>query len=569
MSVAPTSAVVATLLLAWTTSAQCTISTLAVTNNGMGGIAFDVVNTSALTVRITRMALDLDAGIWDVDVYRLTGGGSVNPTNLAQSGLWTRIGLFSGVTSIAANTPTVLPPFCAAVDVPAGGTQPLFYFVTSGSSVNYTTGTTAGTLVLNDGTLSLLQGFGTGSGFGGTPISGRTPSVSIDYVCPGPPGPPPPVDYQLNQSAISLLVNDISGVFCSPTSISQSVFACTPVAPATGEIVFRSSPAGAFWELVVGTGSLVPASSGGMTLGPGQILNINLAMPFLLLNNFFSTPSPGGGVPWASSSTIEIGYQLSAAADLNFQAAILDASAPTGIRLSQATELHTVVMLPSASAAGPIADNANVAVNVVSAPNCWAASGIPFFGVNHSTIHVASNGRVTFTAGDTDATATVSELATDVPFVGCWVDLNPALGGNITITNPSAGLVRVAYNAVPYAGEPGTANSFAIEFNTNNGSVRLDGLSGIVANPQTTLTTADAMLLGITRGSLGATVGTAQVFTAGVPSLATNATNAIYDFYLQVAAGAGRCASLVPGTLNGILFSPSAGFSPNYDAFPY
>jgi hypothetical protein len=562
-------ALVASLALATSLAAQCNISTISTSNNGLGGVAFDVVNTSANPVRLTQMFVDIDVGTFDVQLYALAASGPATLANLGQPGLWNQLGSFAGVTSTAMNVPTALPAFCSAVDIPAGATQAFYFFTTTGAPVNYTTGTAAGTLVLNDGTLSILEGFGIGANFPGTGNNGRIPRVSFDYICPGPPGPPPPADYQVNQSAIGLNINNVSGSACQPTSITQNVFSCTPVAPATGTVSMRTNMASAFWELVIGAGTLVPASAGGITLSPGEIVNINLAAPIIVLNNFFATALPGGGIPGANSATVSFGYALGVAADIGFQAAVLDPSAPIGIRMSQATELHTVVLPPSASVAGPIADTANVAVNVVSAPNCWTAAGVPFFGVNYPTINVSSNGRVTFTAVDTDGTASVAEVATDGPFTGCWVDLNPALGGNITVTNPAAGVVRVNYNAVPYAGEAATANTFAIEFDSNTGDVRLDGLSGIVANPQTTLTTADAMLLGITRGNLGATVGTAQVFTAGVPSLATNATDGIYDFYLQVAAGAGRCASLVPGTLNGILFSPSAGFSPNYDAFPY
>lgn len=57
-------------------------------------------------------------------------------------------------------------------------------------------------------------------------------------------------------------------------------------------------------------------------------------------------------------------------------------------------------------------------------------------------------------------------------------------------------------------------------------------------------------------------------FTTGGAGSASNAAHMWYDFYTQVAGGAGLAASLIPGTLNGITFMPS-GFAPNYDWIAY
>jgi hypothetical protein len=251
------------------------------------------------------------------------------------------------------------------------------------------------------------------------------------------------------------------------------------------------------------------------------------------------------------------------------QAMVINPASPAGASLSQATEFHCVLQTGAApSVAGPTGDDTSVLINLTSPQVCWPS--VSMYGTVYTQMQVVSNGRVMFqSATNTDWTPTVAEAqaTTSGPFIGFWTDLNPTTvsGGAITASQPAPGLLRVDYVGVAYDLEPTAPVTFGIQFDTTTGTVQLDGLTGIVANPQTTfLATADSQYFGMSRGS-GATDGGISTFAAGSVGLALSPTAMIYDWYGAVAGGPGRVNSLVPGTLNSIVFTPSLTAAPNYD----
>ncbi len=566
-------AIFASLLVlsgAMTWAQTCTLATATTAATSGNQHVFDLVNLTANRVRVTRIDSFLTTGAGDVQIWMVTCGGTqVGKTN--QPGLWTQVANFPGVVGLGTAGITVLPNLPSPIDLPPGPTGVYIFRTTGSTNYDSTVANPVGTSLYNDGILEIQSGFAIGTNFpAALPTLGRNWRGAVHYDCMSP-GPPTPSDYQLNQPGAGFVIDGVSGGACSPTVVTKSTFSCTPVAPATGTIAISSNLIAFPWDVAISGSTLLPASGGGLTLPDGQVINVNIGMPLSFLNGFLGANWPGFGIPGVTTSTLSFGYSLTTQTDFAFQAFFVDPSAGSGIRLSQAAELHVNVTAPSTSVPITLADNATFSLNITTAPNCWA-TGIPFFGTNHSIMHILSNGRVMFgAAGNTTAAPTVALFASNNPSVGLWTDLNPALaGGAVTATNVGGGIIRVDY-AVRYAAElAGPLNTYGIEFDVVNGTVKIDGLMGVLPNPQGTgggvfSATADSMLLGISRGNTGATTPAATTFTNMGGGLAANATDMWYDFYAAVNPGQGLCNSLVGAPLTSITFTPSVTFAPNYD----
>jgi hypothetical protein len=78
---------------------------------------------------------------------------------------------------------------------------------------------------------------------------------------------------------------------------------------------------------------------------------------------------------------------------------------------------------------------------------------------------------VSFLQGSTDFNPTVSEFTDQMPrLAGLWSDLNPSIGGVITSTDTSAGVLTVLFSNVPQYGQASHTNTFELEFDTLAGS---------------------------------------------------------------------------------------------------
>jgi hypothetical protein len=553
----------------------CNLVTTELNNTSGNQHVFDVMNLTAGPVRVTQIDSGLTSGVGDVFIYMVTGGGTqVGKTN--QPGLWTLVAHFPGVNGLgtSATAPpliTPLPPLPCPVDLPPGPTG-IYIFRSSGSTAyNATSPGVVGTPIVSDGVLEIQTGYAIGTNFpAALPTLTRKWAGRIHYHCTYPG--PLVTGWQVNQPEARLTVDGVVGSGCTGVVVTREVYACTPLVPAVGMIDITSSLIGMPWDVALSAAPAVPASMGGLTLSDGQHININLGQPVGFLNGFFALTWPGAGIPGVTSSTLSMAYSIQVQTDLSMQAAWIDPSAGSGLRLSQATEFHVNLLPPTATFTPALADNATMTLNFAAAPYCWA-TGIPFYGTSYTQMHILSNGRVMFgAAGTTTAAPTVALFISNNPSVGVWTDWNPALpGGSVVATNVGGGIIRVDY-ATRYAGETaGPICTFGIEFDVNTGDVRLDGLTGIAANPQGTAggafsATADDMLMGISRGGSVATNSGPTVFGAGSGGLASSATHMWYDFYDAVlATDPGRCASLQPGTLQSVTFIPSGGFAPNYD----
>lgn len=555
--------VLATVLGTGAARGQCTLATPYLSNNGLGGVMFDLVNQSANPITLSSFDVDIDAGTFTIEVWAVTGGGTMVGKNNTP-GLWTQVGNYAGVVGIGVNSNTPLPALTGTVTIPSGGTQGIYIVAATGSPFNYRTGLgTLGSVVASDCYFQLLSGYGIGYNFPAGFNSPRDFVGRVHYICP-----PVPSDWQVNQAPqASLDVNNVQALPCLKASTVQSVVTCAPITPATGTVRLSTNLLGMPWDIALSGAALVGASAGGITLPDGQIINLDITGPLLFLNGFLANTIPSG-LPGASTFNLTFGYSLGVQTDVSMQGVLVDPSMASGIRLTQGAELHVNVVPPPTTFAGPTADNATVALNVTAAPTCWFPGGIPFFGTFYTTVHIVSNGRIMFgAAGDTDSSATVAEALLDIPFVGVWRDFNPALApGAITASIPGPNLFRVDFSVRDAGEAAGPVNTFGIQIDVANGNVTIDGLTGVAANPQAVFSaTLDSSFFGISKGNTGATnSGVATLFAAGGSGFPANASDMWYDFYTAVAGGAGRPASLAPGTLSSVTFAPDATYPTNY-----
>ena len=144
------------VLSAAAATAQSPLTTTFASNNGQSGNMFDVVALTDLTVK--SFDVNVDAGTWDFEVYTLPSGQAYLP-EVANAAAWTLVGSATGITSAGLNLPTQLP-ICANTFVPSGVTQAFYVTVTNGTSMNYTNGSTTGTLFASNADIEFYEGAG-------------------------------------------------------------------------------------------------------------------------------------------------------------------------------------------------------------------------------------------------------------------------------------------------------------------------------------------------------------------------------------------------------------------------
>lgn len=297
---------------------------------------------------------------------------------------------------------------------------------------------------------------------------------------------------------------------------------------------FNSTLVGNGYDIGITTTPGVPVApcGTGIPTPGGQVINlspIGLAYAFGL--SF--PPFPGNyHIPFHHTSLFT---------NISGQMVILDPGHADGVQLSALNQLHSVA--PGTLAAplpGPTADDSSVTVDT--------GGSLAFFGRCFTRLFVISNGRVMFTAADTDFSPTVAEALLDNPFVGPWTDMNPGIvgSGQISISSPAAGIIRADWNGVRYFNSTLATQTatFGIQLDGNNGVVTIDGLGGIT-NPSPLLRD---MFFGISKGNLGATNGGATTFGVGGPNDPAGPHDMIYAF--------GQAGTLTPG-MNSITFTPT------------
>lgn len=127
------------------------------TGNGSWGNQFDLVATVNPVV-VTGFDVNIDPGIWDLEVYRVTSGGSKSGVENNPSA-WSLVGRLTGVQSNGLNVPTPLE-IPVGVQLSPGQAQGFYVTVTSGAAINYTNGVTPGGVLVQNADLQIREGSG-------------------------------------------------------------------------------------------------------------------------------------------------------------------------------------------------------------------------------------------------------------------------------------------------------------------------------------------------------------------------------------------------------------------------
>jgi hypothetical protein len=150
---------------------QDSLATPLNSNNGAGGNMFDLV--AITTVTVTGLAIDLDPGVADLEIWYRTGTWVGNDVN--QNNDWVQVGQALGVTSAGGPGVVTQIPIPMSVTVPAGQTYAFYVAETSaGNLTNYTNGTAVGNVAASNANLQILEGCGKSVGaFSGSTFQPR------------------------------------------------------------------------------------------------------------------------------------------------------------------------------------------------------------------------------------------------------------------------------------------------------------------------------------------------------------------------------------------------------------
>ncbi|MBL7766813.1 MAG: M4 family metallopeptidase [Chitinophagaceae bacterium] len=205
-----------------------------------GGVVFDVTTTKQIT--ITGVKMNIDTGATQAEVWYKSGG--YGGASLTSSAGWTKLGATVAITPAGAGALTNIP---ITSNLIIGSGQTYGLAVVCNGDVNYSNGTSVGSVYVNNADLSVKEGHG-GAGFGGTfnfinsprvfngelaynavtTLSGYawTPNTNISNTSISNPVVTP-----LSSTAYSVTVTDNSG--CTATgSIGVEVMS-TPLGTAT------------------------------------------------------------------------------------------------------------------------------------------------------------------------------------------------------------------------------------------------------------------------------------------------------------------------------------------------
>lgn len=364
--------------------------------------------------------------------------------------------------------------------------------------------------------------------FVGTTGEAFTSDMALDDVSIGQPWIG---EWEVNKAQCSL---DFDGVVTNgflPAIRSLDTYVATN---ATVQLHFRTTLIGLPFDIVYNTAPMIGRTTPHALRLPGDTV-FNLDYPQGL--NFMSEITTGGsqlfvpGLPLAGTSYSMTVPLALAPGTVSAQAYALDPSHPSLLALSQCGQVDVTVLPPLTTVPGPTTDDGTVTVDVGSAASgtAWCPGGFSFYGTTYSQIGVSANGRITFGAADGDLSPSLAEALQEA-MVGYWTDLDVSSGGSITVAQTASGF-RVDYAAVPYYGEA-IPIGFGIDCDCQNGTIRIEGLGGITANPGTS-GFGDGVFLGVSAGSAlpASEPGLSTLFTVGSPFTPASSSDMIYDYY--------------------------------------
>jgi len=296
-----------------------------------------------------------------------------------------------------------------------------------------------------------------------------------------------------------------------------------------------SSPLGTPWDLAVGFAPPVPLGGGALALIDGQVVNMSLADPTLILLNglFAGGPFPAG--------TLTIPFSIPIPLSISMQFAVADPSTASGARLSQALRLQTV--LPSGPISYTMNDDSFVWVNFSGAPFCGPPS-FTFFGVAYTSLYLASNGFVCFGAGNQTYAPTSSAAFLGGPprAAPLWNDLDPPTGGTITVSVTPTTVVCDWITVAQFGQLPSVNRTFRLTLDAVTGNLIFDNYVIAGGNAST------GCGIGITPGSPNATdpgsVTWINELGVGVLPGPANATDITYEISTNTIVNLGAISSI-------------------------
>jgi hypothetical protein len=237
-------------------------------------------------------------------------------------------------------------------------------------------------------------------------------------------------------------------------------------------------------------GSPTMLSQGIFVGGPG-IVDINPVGYYTLFNGLtnpvFNTGASG---IWSASFTLVSTTPLNTTQ--SYQTLLADVSAPTGARLTMATQLVVSPGLTTTSYS--LTDNGYATYS-------FPTSGItnfPFYNTTYTTMFISANGYCSFVGADDDFTPLVSEFNSSFPRMAPkWADLHPELGGSVNVqTNlaDSPPTVTVNWVNLPEWAQNGANHTFSLKLYSQIGDIEM------VHGPLSPPVMSYESLTGITRG---------------------------------------------------------------------
>lgn len=230
----------------------------------------------------------------------------------------------------------------------------------------------------------------------------------------------------------------------------------------------------------------------GMRTIPGTAVVFNLAMTpqfFLLPVQWLDVNGNGALSVPVTANPVSIGEQV------YIQAMTVDPVNPVATAVVS-NLVHTGIHPPAVSG-GQLTSLGNDDDEVY--PYLMQAMSFTFYGTTYDTLHVSSNGRISFNGGDPLSIENATEFLAEEPSVGVlWDDLDPSSGGSVTVLEDTGGAwVRVSWTAVPQYGFGDASTAHCTLY--ADGSLTLtygavtvqDGLIGI--SPGNNLSLAGAM----------------------------------------------------------------------------
>jgi len=314
-------------------------------NNGQSGNMFDVEALSVGSgVTIVDFDINVDPGTFTVNVY--THPGTFVGTEQTP-GAWGAPIASVSVTSNATSTasPGVPTPLVSNIAVPIapGAVQAFYVTLATATSINYTNGAgpigfqAGGIPFAGDNNINFWQGTGNAANFGAVFM----PRVFNGNICYNIGIPP--VGFQTNSGSAALTIDNTTGNAFFATVVTKSLGGGS--ASGTLEVTSGDLSGGQPFELVMSNAGIVPLGLGGTAL-PSGIVNLNLisTLSFLHGGSVVSLASlPGAGFPGGvAASQLTVPWSTAATSTMTVQALVVSPGSPSGLLLTQATELDIV-----------------------------------------------------------------------------------------------------------------------------------------------------------------------------------------------------------------------------------